>query len=136
LSDVRRVSDAGSPDILGSLLRSLLSRLKFLEWLHLHADRVDAALVAVFNSHLHLHTVAVHDPGLNTLTSFAPSTSFSLSKILIDSAILNCTLTLQSPALLSLMSRSPRVAHLILRGACDVKVGAGPVPARSRETRH
>ncbi|KAJ7132251.1 hypothetical protein C8R44DRAFT_773541 [Mycena epipterygia] len=120
--DLLDLFDEELPDFL-----RLLGRLKSLEWLDLVGDQVDASLLATVNSHPNLTTFAVCDPHLRALKSFSTSTSasLSLSKILINSAVLTCTSTLQSPALYSLMNRNPRVAHLVLSDSMHIKAGPG-----------
>ncbi|KAJ6561132.1 hypothetical protein DFH09DRAFT_503650 [Mycena vulgaris] len=114
------LSDLTSPDIPPFLL-SLLPRLKSLQWLDLDVDHVGADLLVTVNSHPSLRTVAVCDTHLAILTSLVSATPLSFSKILINSAMLGCNLALQLPALRSLMSRGPRMPHLILRDESAIK---------------
>ncbi|KAJ6581037.1 hypothetical protein B0H19DRAFT_491419 [Mycena capillaripes] len=109
------------PDILPALLPCL----KSLEWLDLHAKQIDAGLLEVLNSHSSLATVAVSDMRLEALKTLSSTTSQSLSKIRVHSALLNICLKLQTPALHLLMSRRPRLAHLILRDNPNIGVGPG-----------
>ncbi|KAJ7156867.1 hypothetical protein C8R43DRAFT_997474, partial [Mycena crocata] len=115
------IMDVASPDILPSLL----SHLESLEWLDLDAEQLDAGLLATVNTYPNLTTVAVRDLPLDDLEDLSSSASLSLSKILVPSAVSSCSFPLQCPALQSLMSRSPRLTHLILRGEVNILCGAG-----------
>ncbi|KAJ7643343.1 hypothetical protein DFH06DRAFT_597847 [Mycena polygramma] len=106
------------PDILPALLPCL----KSLEWLDLNVDQINGDLLSLFNSHPSLATVAVLDARLDAVRALSLATPLSLSKIRVHSAI---SLRLQSPAMHSLMSRSLRIAHLILRDAINLRVGPG-----------
>ncbi|KAJ6510215.1 hypothetical protein C8R47DRAFT_1208248 [Mycena vitilis] len=106
------------PDILPALL----PRLKSLEWLDLNVDQINCDLLSLFNSHPSLATVAVLDARLDAVLALSSATPLSLSKIRVHSAI---SLRLQSSAMRSLMSRSLRIAHLILRDAINLRVGPG-----------
>ncbi|KAJ6561133.1 hypothetical protein DFH09DRAFT_503649 [Mycena vulgaris] len=124
---IRRLdlSYLNSSDILSSL-PVLLSRLTSLQWLDLDVDQIDVNLLATVNSHSNLHTVAVCDSHLHSLRTLASSTSISFSKILINSATLEyCGLAQEMAALRSLMTRSPRLPHLILHDENIIKDGAG-----------
>ncbi|KAJ7780318.1 hypothetical protein DFH07DRAFT_765597 [Mycena maculata] len=113
--------DVDSSDIL----LPLFSHLKSLRWLGLQAALVDRKLYTAVNSHPTLATVAVCDTDLRCLHNLFSSTPLPMSKILVISAELHCDFTLQSPALHSLMSRSPRVAHLSLGGLFNIRNGPG-----------
>ncbi|KAJ7156868.1 hypothetical protein C8R43DRAFT_1234622 [Mycena crocata] len=116
--------DLGDTDSLDILL-SLLPLLESLEWLDVDAEQVDANLLAMINAHPTLNTVAIHDLLPDDLRDLSTSTSPSLSKILLYSVVSDCTFTLQCPTLHALMSRRPRLAHLILRDGTNIKRGAG-----------
>ncbi|KAJ7089831.1 hypothetical protein B0H15DRAFT_273511 [Mycena belliarum] len=107
------------------ILPSLVARLNSLQWLDLDADLIDGNLLATVNLHPTLETVAVCDTDLHTLATLVSSTSLPFSKILIYSAKIYYSLTLESPALYSVMSRRPRLAHLIVRGEHNIKAGPG-----------
>ncbi|KAJ6478509.1 hypothetical protein C8R47DRAFT_634170 [Mycena vitilis] len=109
------------PDILPTLLPCL----KSLEWLDLSAKQINEKLLAIFNSHPSLSTVAVCDLHLNALQALSSSTSLSLSKIRVHSTLSDPSLRLQSSAMRSLMNGSPRLAHLTLHGETNVKAGPG-----------
>jgi hypothetical protein len=97
--------------------------LKSLRRLELDADQVNADLIAAVNAHPKLHTVTIHDTHLDTLGTLASSTSLSLSKILINSAILESARSRQASALRCLMSQRPRLRHLILRDKSILRDG-------------
>ncbi|KAJ7089824.1 hypothetical protein B0H15DRAFT_839400 [Mycena belliarum] len=104
-----------------SVLLSLLSCLQSLDWLDTSSRQVDADLLAAANRHPSLKTVALPD----CLFELLPLASMSLSKILILLVLSDCALTLQSPALHSLVSRVPRLARLVLRDPTNIKNGPG-----------
>ncbi|KAJ7780314.1 hypothetical protein DFH07DRAFT_1055924, partial [Mycena maculata] len=113
--------DVDSSDIL----LPLLSHLNSLRWLGLKAALVDCKIYTAVNSHPTLTTVAVRDKDMRRLHNLFSSTPLPMSKILITSAESYCDFPLRSPKLYSLMSRSPRVAHLSLRGLFNIRNGPG-----------
>ncbi|KAJ7138809.1 hypothetical protein C8R46DRAFT_1137092 [Mycena filopes] len=62
---------------------------------------------------------------LEALRSLSASTTLSLSKFRVHFAVSDFSLTLRSPALHSVASRSPTLVHLGLRDVQNIKDGAG-----------
>ncbi|KAJ7355379.1 hypothetical protein DFH08DRAFT_1076482 [Mycena albidolilacea] len=108
--------------------------LKSLEWLGLEATQLDADLLSTLNSHTTLVTVAICDRELDVLRTSFSSTSMSLSKIRVHSALLDILPGLRSPALHSLTSRGIRLAHLILRNETNIRLGPGHLLIPGLET--
>ncbi|KAJ7217716.1 hypothetical protein GGX14DRAFT_597533 [Mycena pura] len=134
--DSRRAGKAYcyGPDILPVLFLYL----KSLEWLALDLKQIDANLLNAINSHPKLDTVTTYDRDRETLrTSFSStfsSTCLSLSKMQIHSASLNFFFGFRSPALQSLLGRSLRVAHLVVRDDINIRVGPGALDVPGLET--
>ncbi|KAF7356984.1 hypothetical protein MVEN_01034800 [Mycena venus] len=118
------------PDILPALFPCL----KSLEWLALDVKQIDANLLAIINSHPKLVTVTTCDRNLETLRTLFSATSLSLSKIRVHSALLGFSIGFRSPPLLSLMGRSLRLAHLIVRDESNTKAGPGTLLVSGLET--
>ncbi|KAJ7173666.1 hypothetical protein C8R46DRAFT_1083584 [Mycena filopes] len=110
------------PDILPPLLPHLPS----LQWLYLATPQLSGQLLAALNAHPKLATIAICDMNLGTLRTLSASTTLSLSKIRVHTAMSDLTFTLGSAALHSVMSRSPRLVHLSLRDVRNIKSGPGP----------
>ncbi|KAJ7355378.1 hypothetical protein DFH08DRAFT_498217 [Mycena albidolilacea] len=62
------------------------------------------------------------------------STSLSLSKIRVQSTSSGLLFGLRYPALHSLMGRSPRVAHLVVRDELNIRLGPGDLLVSGLET--
>ncbi|KAJ7223034.1 hypothetical protein GGX14DRAFT_656928 [Mycena pura] len=118
------------PDILPALF----SCLKSLEWLALDVKQIDANLLAIINSHPKLITVTTCDRHLEILSTLVSATSLSFSKIHVYSALLGLSVGFRSPPLHSLMGRSLRLAHLIVRGESNTKAGPGTLLVSGLET--
>ncbi|KAJ6466673.1 hypothetical protein C8R47DRAFT_1153290 [Mycena vitilis] len=103
------------------LLPTLLPRLASLELLELAADQIDSGLLRAINSHPSLATVAV--PKAEGLQPLISTTSSCLSKIRVHSTSLKFTPSFQSPLLHSLMSRGPRIAHVIVCNQWNPSLG-------------
>ncbi|KAJ6490283.1 hypothetical protein C8R47DRAFT_1319976 [Mycena vitilis] len=105
------------PDILPTLL----PRLSSLELLEIAADQIDSGLLTTINSHPSLATVAV--PEAEALQPLISATSSSLLKIRAHLASLNFSDCVPNPLLPSLMSRGPRLAHVIVCNAWNARIG-------------
>ncbi|KAJ7173656.1 hypothetical protein C8R46DRAFT_1083536 [Mycena filopes] len=108
------------------ILPPLLPRLPSLQWLYLGTPQLSGQLLTALNAHPKLATIAICDMDLETLRTLSASTTLSLSKIRVHFVVSELALTLGSAALHSVMSRSPRLVHLSLRGVRNIKYGPGP----------
>ncbi|KAK7031514.1 hypothetical protein R3P38DRAFT_2924100 [Favolaschia claudopus] len=109
-----------------ALLPALLPLLACLERLELPAVQINGDLLAAFHSHSTLRTVAIDDPHFDILTKLLTTSSASMSKIFVCSAISETSFGLQTTRFDSLMSRGFHLSRLIVQDQCTID-GPGPL---------